>query len=119
MFSFDGKIFTPPYLSGGEATRPTIESTSTQDVPVGGTLVATLGANPDDATFSLVRLSTVTHVVNTDQRRVPLTPVAREENSYTLQLPGDAGVLLPGYWYLFAISSAGVPSVAQIIKVHI
>ncbi|KAI5368260.1 putative galactose oxidase/kelch, beta-propeller, immunoglobulin-like, immunoglobulin E-set [Septoria linicola] len=116
---FDGKIFTPPYLSGGDATRPTIESSSSQDVPVGGTLTVTLGANPDDATFSLVRLSTVTHVVNTDQRRVPLTPTAREGNTYTLQLPGDAGVLLPGFWYLFAISPAGVPSVAQIIKVHI
>ena len=117
--SFDGKIFTPPYLSGGEATRPTIESSSSQDIPVGGTFTVTLGANPDNATFSLVRLSTVTHVVNTDQRRVPLTPVAREGNTYTLQLPGDAGVILPGFWYLFAITPAGVPSVAQIVKIHI
>lgn len=86
---------------------------------MGGTLTATLGTNLDDTTFSLVRLSTVTHVVNTDQRRVPLTPVARDGNSYTLQLPGDAGVLLPGFGYLVAISPAGVPSVAQIIRVHI
>lgn len=116
---FDGKIFTPPYLEGGDATRPTIEDVSSRDFPVGGTFTATLGANPDDATFSLVRLSTVTHVVNTDQRRVPLTPVAREGNTYTLQLPGDAGVLLPGFWYLFAMSNTGVPSVAEIVKVHI
>lgn len=72
-------------MAGGDATRPTIESSSSQ-----------VGANPDDARFSLVRLYTVTQVVNTDQRRVPLTEIGREGNTYTLQLPGDAGVMLQG-----------------------
>ena len=32
--------------------------------------------------------------------------------TYTLTVPDDPGVALPGYWYLFAVNRAGVPSVS-------
>ena len=38
--------------------------------------------------------------------------------AYALSLPADPGVVVPGYWMLFAIDANGVPSVAKVILVE-
>lgn len=65
----------------------------------------------------LVRIGSATHSVNSDQRRVPLTNASIRGSQYTATLPADSGVLIPGNYYLFAVSSTGVPSVAKTIKI--
>ncbi|KAL9098646.1 MAG: hypothetical protein Q9163_005735 [Psora crenata] len=115
----DGQIFRPPYLytgSGADATRPVITAVSVGSIDVGGTFTATTDVGADGG-FSLVRMSSTTHTVNTDQRRVPLTPSGADGTTYTLTIPDDPGVALPGYWMLFAIDGAGVPSVARTLQV--
>ena len=115
---FDGQIYRPPYLftdTGDLAARPAITATSGDTINVGGTFTATTSGAVGG--FSLMRLSSTTHTVNTDQRRVVLTPTGNDGNTYTLTLPDDAGVCLPGWYFLFAIDGAGVPSVAKTIKV--
>lgn len=112
---FDAEIFVPPYLlntDGSRRARPVI-STVASTVKIG----ASLSVSTSDAvtTFSLIRFGTATHTVNTDQRRIPLTP-SGSGTSYTVTLPGDPGVALPGYWLLFAIDANGTPSVGKIIK---
>ncbi|KAK1829689.1 hypothetical protein QBC39DRAFT_384012 [Podospora conica] len=113
---FDFQIYHPPYLfdSNGElATRPAIVSVSaTSRAPGQSLLVDTNGP----VTFALVRHGSSTHTVNTDQRRIPLTG-PRGGSTYTLTLPSDPGVLLKGYWMLFAINGAGVPSMATTIQI--
>ena len=38
--------------------------------------------------------------------------------TYTLSVPNDPGVALPGFWYLFAVNrKAGVPSVSWTMQV--
>ncbi|KAF2824088.1 galactose oxidase [Ophiobolus disseminans] len=113
---FDAEIFVPPYLlnaDGTRRTRPTI-NTVASTVNIGATLSIT--TNAAVSSFSLVRFGTATHTVNTDQRRIPLTP-SGSGTSYTVVVPSDPGVALPGYWLLFAINSSGTPSVGKIIKV--
>lgn len=58
-----------------------------------------------------------TDTVNTDQRRIPLNATANG-TTYTMALPPDSGVLVPGWYYLFAMS-AGVPSVAKFVSVPV
>ena len=122
---FDFEIFTPPYLinlDGSEKLRPNISSLSSDSdssgytVRVGGTLTATLDENTG-ATFSMLRIGSATHSINTDQRRIPLANVNQGNSGYTIQLPGDAGILLPGHYYLFAMDDAGVPCVARTVQV--
>lgn len=116
---YDGQIFRPPYLftdAGDLATRPVITTTSVGSIGVGGTFTATTDGAVTNG-FSMVRLSSTTHTVNTDQRRIQLTPTATNGNTYTIAIPDDAGIALPGYYYLFAINGDGVPSVAKTIKV--
>lgn len=114
---FDAQIFSPPYLftsTGALAPRPVINSVANSTVPVGGTITATTAGAV--TSWSLVRMGSATHTVDTDQRRVPLTATANG-NTYSMTVPADPGVALPGYWMLFAINAAGTPSVAKTIQV--
>lgn len=113
---WDAEIFVPPYLLNSDGTRrarPAI-NTVASTVKVGGTLSITTGGAVSG--FSLIRFGTATHTVNTDQRRIALAS-SGSGTSYTVTIPNDPGVALPGYWYLFAIDSAGTPSVAKTVKV--
>lgn len=115
---FDAEIFVPPYLLNSDGTRrrrPTIERVAST-VKLGARLSITTDTLL--STFSLVRFGTATHTVNTDQRRIPLTPSLGIGTSYTVTIPSDPGVALPGYWLLFAIDLAGTPSVAKVIKLE-
>ena len=113
----DGEIFTPPYLlndDGSARRRPTIMSAPTT-AAAGSTISVTTGAPVSD--FSLMRMGTVTHTVNTDQRRIPVTATAVSGNTATLDLPADRGVMVPGTYLLFAMDENGVPSVASTIMI--
>jgi len=108
----DAQVYSPAYLFNG--ARPSITAAPTTLVVGAGFSITT---NTGVTSFSLIRYGSATHTVDTDQRRVVLTPTKTAGTTYTFTLPNDAGVLLPGYWMLFALNSAGVPSVAKTIKI--
>ncbi|WP_456505127.1 discoidin domain-containing protein [Arthrobacter sp. UYCu723] len=113
----DGEIFTPPYLlnaDGSARTRPAIV-TAPATAAAGSTISVT--TKSPVTKFSLMRMSTVTHTVNTDQRRIPLTATSVSGNTASLKLPADRGVLVPGTYMLFAMDANGVPSVASTINI--
>lgn len=117
----DGEIFSPPYLfkaDGTPATRPVISSVSANSIRVGGTLTVRMN-DSTGATFSLIRMGSATHSVNSDQRRISLINVRQSGSKYTATLPSDSGVLIPGFYYLFAVSKGGVPSVAKTVQITI
>lgn len=117
---FDAQVYSPSYLfnsDGTPATRPVITSISTTAVQVGGTFSIT--TDQAATSFSVVRFGSVTHTVNTDQRRIPLTPVTTAGTTYSLQVPNDSGIALPGYWMVFAMNAQGTPSIAKSIRVYI
>jgi galactose oxidase len=119
------EILTPPYLlnaNGSAATRPALIAASTStSATLGGTIAA--GTTGQVASFVLMRLSATTHTVNNDQRRIPLsisstTALSGGSYAYTLKMPSaDPGVVLPGYYMLFALNSSGVPSVSTTIQI--
>jgi galactose oxidase len=114
----DGQIFTPPYLlntDGSDKVRPTITTSPGTAAPGATITVKTTGTTPK---FALVRTSATTHSVNADQRRVPLTATTTDGTTYTMQIPADRGVVLPGYYMLFALNANGTPSVSKYIKIN-
>lgn len=113
----NGQIFTPPYLTSG-APRPVINKLGSATTRPGGELRVTLDT-AQGVTFSLIRIGSVTHSINTDQRRIPLLPESTNGAEVVLRLPADSGVVLPGAWYLFAVSARGVPSVAKTVFVQL
>lgn len=114
---FDGQVFTPPYLfnaAGARTARPAITAISGGVFVVGNTFTITTSVACN--TFSMLRVSSTTHTVNTDQRRIPLTPTATNGLTYSLKIPADPGIAVPGYWMVFAMSG-GVPSISRTILV--
>jgi galactose oxidase len=116
----DGQVFSPPYLfntDGSAASRPAISSLSATTVKVGANMTINVSVSATGLKFVLVRIGSVTHSVNSDQRRVPLTSLTGSGTAYTATLPNDSGILIPGAYYLFVLSAQGVPSVARTVQV--
>jgi galactose oxidase len=114
---FNTEILTPPYLlnaNGTLATRPVI-STAPATAVLGSDIAVT--TNTPVASFVLMRLSSTTHTVNNDQRRIPLQFAAAYGTSYSLQIPANPGIVLPGYYWLFALNAQGVPSVGSVVLI--
>jgi hypothetical protein len=111
----DVQILTPPYLlnqDGTPAGRPSI--TSAPSVIAYGSS-ASVTTNISASAFVLMRLSSSTHTVNNDQRRIPLAFTSTGANAYALTIPSNPGIAPPGYYMLFALDGDGVPSIAQTV----
>jgi galactose oxidase len=114
---FNTEILSPPYLlnaNGTAATQPVI-STAPATAVLGTNITVTTGSPV--VSFVLMRLSSTTHTVNNDQRRVPLQIQSTSGNTYTLAIPSNPGIVLPGYYWLFALNAQGVPSVGAVILI--
>ena len=118
----NAEILTPPYLlnaDGSPAVRPKISS-----APSSAKLGSQIQVNTQSpvTNFALMRLSATTHTVNNDQRRIPLAISTQQVVNgngvaYSLTIPADSGIVLPGYYMLFALNAQGVPSVSTIISI--
>lgn len=111
------QVLTPHYLlndDGTPAVRPRITAAPTQ-----AEFGAALNVSTDSpaASFVLIRLSSVTHTVANDQRRVPLTIRSASGNSYVLDAPSNPGIAVPGQYMLFALNGEGVPSLARTVRI--
>ncbi|GIZ44747.1 hypothetical protein CKM354_000793700 [Cercospora kikuchii] len=119
---YDAQLFTPPYLltdSGDERERPAFSTRLPSTIGVGGRLF--FSTTTKIASAALIRISSATHTVNTDQRRVPLVLNTHGffRNIYSVQIPNDPGVVIPGYWMLFVMDVHGTPSIAHTILITV
>ena len=114
------EYFSPPYLykkdgSGQLAARPVIsDAPATIAINTSFTITSPQAANISKV--SLVGLADVTHSVDQGQRYIPLK-FTTSGTTITATGPGTGGIAPPGYYMLFIIDSAGVPSVAKIVQV--
>jgi Galactose oxidase-like, Early set domain len=109
---FTSEIFSPPYLFQGP--RPTVEF-APAEIAYGTTFNVRFTSATSANTICLIRLTTVTHSVNTDQRYVHIADV---DGSYDVAAlaPSGGAFAPPGYYMLFVVSADGVPSVASMIR---
>ena len=110
----NAELFSPPYLFQG--TRPTIQS-APAEVGYGSTFSVETPDAPTITMVSLIRLGSVTHAFNMNQRFQRLGFLA-EASGLTIAAPSDRNVTPPGHYMLSILNNAGVPSVASIIRVH-
>ncbi|MFD8411554.1 discoidin domain-containing protein [Streptomyces sp. NPDC059650] len=114
----DGAVFTPPYLLAADGTpkpRPVITGGVPPRAAPGASL--TVSTQGQVASFVLMRSAAATHSTDNDQRRVPLAATAAGNGTYTVSIPSDTGVVLPGTYMLFALDAQGVPSIAKFLTV--
>ncbi len=115
---FSIEIFSPPYLfdaNGNPAARPVITSAPTSAAYGETIFVQTSGAGLQPK-VSLIRLPSVTHGTNQDQRLVNLDPVT-VPGGIQVTIPNSSNKLPPGHYMLFVLNN-GVPSISSIIRVQ-
>jgi hypothetical protein len=112
------EIYSPAYLfesDGTPAARPTITGVTPGTVNYGAAFQVQTPNAADIASVVLVRPGTPTHAFDMEQRLVGL--------SYTIgsgvlnvTSPPNGNIAPPGYYMLFVLNSAGVPSVARFVR---
>ena len=117
----DYEIFTPPYLCQGRV-RPEISS-APQAVAYGLPFVVSTPNATDilqpGGRATLVRLSSVTHSFNMNQRLLELTPTSNGAANQVQQTAlGNPNECPPGHYMLFLLDRYGTPSHASIIAVN-
>jgi galactose oxidase len=107
----DAQIYSPPYLFQG--ARPQITAAPTTASYGAKIAITTTGTVSG---FSWIRMSSVTHTVNTDQRWLPAPSTPTSGGAFSVTVPANANVAPPGYYMLFALSGS-VPSVARLVRI--
>ncbi len=115
----NAEIYYPPYLfapDGGFAVRPEIVAAPT--VANVGDSLNIVAASGDVARVTLVKTGSTTHSFNMDQRFLEL-PFSAASTQITAQLPTRTTDTPPGFYQLFLLNAAGVPSHASMLRINI
>jgi galactose oxidase len=119
----NGEVFLPPYLfsADGQFATPPHVVVAGMEVSNGG--VSVVMSDVPLKIISIVRLGSATHSINTDQRRIELCGptagacVGTPRPVYSVKIPADPGIALPGKWFLFGVNVDGVPSRATTLTI--
>lgn len=120
VINMNAEIYYPPYLfktdgSGERAPRP--EVLSAPGAATYGEMVGVdLAADTTAARVSLIRFGSVTHAFDNDQRFQSLT-FSQTGSRLDVTMPASGNVAPPGFYMLFVLDAAGVPSVARVIRI--
>lgn len=110
------QVFNPPYLFCGP--RPTVTGVPTVMTYGTSTTIQYVG-DPPIARVMMMRPCAVTHSVDMDQRAIWLSATNQTNGNnnggsmLTFTMPNDRALAPPGYYMLFFLSDAGVPSIAS------
>lgn len=117
------EIYKPAYLFTTDglghvipATQPTITA-SPGNVSYGGNFAV---ETPDAVNISsvvLVRAGADTHAFDMDQRLVGLSFSVSDSTHLSVTGPPSSNIAPPGYYMLFLLNAAGVPSTANFVQV--
>ena len=106
------EIYSPPYLFAGP--RPVIDAAPSEAGYGSSFGVTTTQAGSIDQVV-LIRANTSTHGVNFDQRHVPLS-FSAGAGQLTVSAPASGTEAPPGWYMLFLVDDAGVPSIATWVR---
>ena len=111
------EVYSPAYLfnaDGSPATRPTVTG-APATIRYGATFDV---QTPDAAAIAsvvLMRPGAPTHAFDMDQRLVNAS-FAAQSGKLTVTAPPNGNVAPPGYYMVFILNSAGVPSIARFVR---
>jgi hypothetical protein len=108
----NAQIFSPPYLSAG--SRPTI-SDAPGSASYGQSILVSTPDAASIAQVTLLRIGSTTHTFDESQRFLRLAFTA-QGNGLSVTMPASANLAPPGYYMLFILNGAGVPSVAKVVQ---
>jgi hypothetical protein len=107
------ELYSPPYLFKG--VRPEIRSAPAQ-IHYGQSFEVQTPTAGQIAKVTLLRLGSVTHTLNQNQRFNALVFRSAGANRLSVDAPAHGNLAPPGHYMLFLVDQNGVPSVAQVIQ---
>jgi hypothetical protein len=107
------EFYSPPYLFKG--AKPTISQAPAQ-MQYGSNVFVGTADGASIASVVLIRTGAVTHFFDQNERSVPLS-FTQTTGGLTVTAPANANLAPPGYYMLFLVNSAGVPSIASFVQV--
>jgi len=110
---FELEIYSPPYLFKGP--RPVI-TTAPTTIYYGSTFPIEFTSESSQNTACLIRLSSVTHSINMEQRYVDLGDVVESNDPVLMSAPATTADAPAGYYMLFVVDSSGVPSESRMVR---
>jgi hypothetical protein len=123
------EIYTPPYLFDANdhlitTNRPAITALSPSSgvIRYGTGFSVSYNATNPITSAVLMRLGSSTHAYTMEQRMIglcgpsPQPNCSPSNNTLSLTTPANGNIAPPGYYMLFLLDSAGVPSKAQMIQ---
>ncbi len=114
------EIYSPAYLfnaDGTDAFRPTITSVTPGSIGYGEAFQVQTPDASEIGSVVLVRPGAATHAFDMDQRLIGLTYTA-ESGVLNVTAPPTGNIAPPGYYMLFVLNAAGVPSVARFVRLQ-
>ena len=119
------EIYTPPYLFDANdkpvSSRPVITGVSQSVLGYGAPFSVTYTGTSAIASAVLMRPGSATHAFDMDQRLIGLCgpspqPACTGSGTLSLNTPPNGNLAPPGFYMLFLLDGAGVPSKAQWIE---
>ena len=118
------EIYQPAYLFTNDgqghvipATRPAIGS-APATVAYGSAFSVSTPDASNISSIALMRAGAVTHAFDMDQRMVGLSFTDQGNGTLMVNAPVNGNLAPPGYYLLFLVNSAGVPSVASWVQMQ-
>jgi hypothetical protein len=120
------EIYTPPYLFDSNnlrvTQRPSITGVTPSVMGYNAAFSVTYTSASPISSAVLMRPGSATHAFDMEQRLIGLCgpspqPSCGGSGTLSLTSPPNGNIAPPGYYMLFLLDSAGVPSVAQFIKI--
>ena len=114
------EVYSPAYLfnaDGTPAVRPTI-TTPPGDISYGSAFQVLTPDAANIASAVLVRPGAPTHAFDMEQRLIGLTFTAGT-GMLNLNGPPNGNIAPPGYYMLFLMNAAGVPSLASFVRLGV
>lgn len=126
VVNLNAEIYYPPYLykkdgSGQPAERP-VFTTSWTTSKLGETRWVNIapdskGSVPKVSKVTLLRMGSVTHTYNSEQRYLEAQIGASSgARNFQITIPTNPNRTVPGYYIMFVFNQDGVPSVGKIIR---
>ena len=113
----NAQVYSPPYLFNADGTLATRPEITSAPESVRNNEVFTVNATAGLTRFTLIKMSAITHQMNTDLRRLYANFTETAAGSYEITAHNNPNVLTPGYWMLFGVDANGVPSEAAVVQV--
>jgi hypothetical protein len=118
------EIYQPAYLFTNDgqghvipATRPTIGN-SPATAAYGSSFAVSTPDASNISSIALIKAGAVTHAFDMDQRMIGLSFTDQGNGSLLVNAPANGNLAPPGYYMLFLVNSAGVPSIANWVQIQ-